>query len=173
MTRIQGNSRAAIHLMLLLLIAGAAAGCKSTENRLLQESGMALEDPKYFPSDEYVRKGKVYFRNRNYGLAEQSFRKATEVTPKDPEAWLGLAASYDHLRRFDLADKAYEKVLQLASQNATILNNAGYSQMLRGDLKSARRFFLMAYELEPDNPYIANNLELLGESSGSVKRADL
>jgi Flp pilus assembly protein TadD len=148
-------------------------GCKSTENRLLQESGMMLEDPKFFPSDEYLRMGKVYFRNGNYGLAEQSFRKATEVSPKDAEAWLGLAASYDHLRRFDLADNAYAKVLQLASQNATILNNAGYSQMLRGDLKSARRFFLKAYELEPENPYIVNNLELLGESDKSVKRTEL
>ena len=86
---------------------------------------MTMEDPKFHPSDEYLRQGKVYFRNRNYGLAEQSFRKAAEVSPRDTEAWLGLAASSDHLRRFELADQAYEKVLQLAPQNATILNNAG------------------------------------------------
>jgi tetratricopeptide (TPR) repeat protein len=73
----------------------------------------------------------------------------------------------------DLADQAYGRVLQLASRNAVILNNAGYSQLLRGDLKSARRFFLKAYELEPENPYIANNLRLLGESEKSVKRVEL
>jgi Flp pilus assembly protein TadD len=158
----------------LLLACTLLSACQpSAENRLLQESNMKLEDPAFYPSDDYLRMGKVHFRNGDYGLAEEKFRKAVEVTPKDAEAWLGLAASYDHLRRFELADKAYEKVLQLGSQNATILNNAGYSQLLRGDLKSSRRFLLRAYELEPENPYIVNNLKLLGESEKSVKRVDL
>ena len=150
------------------------AGCQpSAENRLLQESGMAMEDPKFYPSDDYIRMAKVNFRNGDYGLAESNYRKAVEVTPKDAEAWLGLAASYDQLRRFDLADNAYQKVLQLGATNAAILNNAGYSQLLRGDLKNARRFLLKAYELEPENPYIVNNIALLGESEKSVLRADL
>ena len=83
------------------------AGCQpSAENRLLLESGMTMEDAKFYPSDEYIRMAKVNFRNGDYGLAERNYRKAVEVTPKDAEAWLGLAASYDRLRRFDLADKA-------------------------------------------------------------------
>ena len=150
------------------------AACQpSAENRLLLESGMTMEDPKFYPSDEYIRMAKVNFRNGDYGLAERNYRKAVEVTPKDAEAWLGLAASYDRLRRFDLADKAFERVLQLGYNNAAVLNNAGYSQLLRGDLKSARRFLLKAYELEPENPYIVNNIALLGESEKSVKRVDL
>ena len=51
-----------------------------------------------------------------------------------------------------------------------ILNNQGYSYMLRGDLHKARRKFLAAFEREPDNPYIKNNLELLNESEKSIKR---
>jgi Flp pilus assembly protein TadD len=150
------------------------AGCQpSAENRLLAESGMKMEDPKFYPSDDYLRMGKVHFRNGDYGLAEEKFRKAVEVTPKDAEAWLGLAASYDQLRRFDLADKAYEKVLIRASDNAVILNNAGYSQLMRGNIEGARRFLLRAYELDPNNPYIVNNLALLGESKKTVKRVNL
>ncbi len=106
-------------------------------------------------------------------MAEEKFRKAVEVTPKDAEAWLGLAASYDQLRRFDLADKAYDHVLQLASNNAIILNNAGYSQLMRGNIEGARRFLLRAYDIDPDNPYIVNNLALLGESKKTVKRVAL
>jgi len=166
---------AARSVVLILLCAGVTA-CASQENMLLagpsaKEPTPKVEDAAFFASDDYLRMGKVYFRNESYGLAAQSFQKAVEVTPKDAEAWLGLAASYDHLRRFDLADQAYEKVLQLGAQNATILNNAGYSQLLRGNLPSARRFLLRAYELEPDNPYIQNNLKLLGESERSVKRS--
>ena len=173
------NKNATQYLRLREIIPLAALGllvaaCQpSAENRLLLESGMTMEDPKFYPSDEYIRMAKVNFRNGDYGLAERNYRKAVEVTPKDAEAWLGLAASYDRLRRFDLADKAFERVLQLGYNNAAVLNNAGYSQLLRGDLKSARRFLLKAYELEPENPYIVNNIALLGESEKSVKRVDL
>ncbi len=160
----------------IFLVASLAllGGCQpSIENRLLSESGLTMEDPNFYPSDNYVRQGKVNFRNGDFGLAETNYRKAVESTPKDAEAWLGLAASYDQLRRFDLADNAYKKVLQLGSTNAAILNNAGYSQLLRGDLKSARVFLLKAYELDPQNQYILNNIALLGESEKSVKRVDL
>ena len=156
------------------VLSAVLAGCQpSAENRLLAESGMKMEDPKFYPSDDYLRMGKVHFRNGDYGLAEEKFRKAVEVTPKDAEAWLGLAASYDQLRRFDLADKAYDKVLVLAHDNAVILNNAGYSQLMRGNIEGARRFLLRAYELDPTNPYIVNNLTLLGESRKTVKRVHL
>lgn len=166
----------AMRCVVLILLCGSATACASQANMLLagpnaKQPAPKVEDAAFFPSDDYVRMGKVYFRNESYGLAAQSFQKAVEVAPKDAEAWLGLAASYDHLRRFELADQAYEKVLQLGAQNATILNNAGYSQLLRGNLPSARRFLLRAYELEPDNPYIQNNLKLLGESERSVKRS--
>jgi Flp pilus assembly protein TadD len=156
------------------LLSALVAGCQpSAENRLLAESGQKMEDPKFYPSDDYLRMGKVHFRNGDYGLAEEKFRKAVEVTPKDAEAWLVLAASYDQLRRFDLADRAYDKVLVLASDNAVILNNAGYSQLMRGNIEGARRFLLRAYELDPTNPYIVNNLALLGESKKTVKRVNL
>ena len=168
MSKLSGSPGGAIALAVICM---ALAGCQpSAENRLLSESGLTMEDPKYYPSDDYVRMGKVYFRNGDYGEAELKFRKAVEVTPKDAEAWLGLAASYDQLRRFDLADKAYERTLQLASNNAITLNNAGYSLLMRGDIAGARRMLLRAHDLDPDNPYINNNLKLLGESKKAVKR---
>jgi len=151
-----------------------SAGCApSTENSLLAESGLTTEDPKFFPSDDYLRKAKVHFRNNDYGKAELNFRKAVEVTPTDAEAWLGLAATYDQLRRFDLADNAYARALALDGKNSTILNNAGYSQLLRGNTEKARRFLLKAYEIDPGNPYIINNLALLGQTSETVKRANM
>jgi Flp pilus assembly protein TadD len=43
--------------------------------------------------------GKKHYRAENFGLAEKYFRHAAELHPRDAEAWLGLAASYDRLRR--------------------------------------------------------------------------
>ena len=42
--------------------------------------------------------------------------------------------------------------------------------MLRGDLANARRKFLQAYEREPENPLIVNNLKLLDSSQKLIRR---
>jgi Flp pilus assembly protein TadD len=43
--------------------------------------------------------------------------------------------------------------------------------MLRGDLTGARRKFTRAYELDPGNVTIANNLKLLNGSRAFIERA--
>jgi tetratricopeptide (TPR) repeat protein len=115
------------------------------------------------PNDD-LNRGKKYFRAADFGLAERHFRRAVELHPRDLEAWMGLAASYDRLRRFDLADRAYEQALKIAGQTPEILNNMGYSFMLRGDYRRARETLLQAAAQDPLNPYIRNNLELLEAS---------
>ena len=132
-----------------------------------------LQDPadvKYYASDEPLKLGMEHFGRGNYGTAQRYFRDAVEKAPRDATAWVGLAASYDRLRRFDLADQAYTRALKLTGPTVQILNNQGYSYMLRGDLATARQKFLKAYELEPNNPTIANNLELLNTSYRFIQR---
>ena len=161
-------------ICLAMSLTAFLAACQpSTENRLLQGSGLKTEDAQFYPSDSYIRQAKVSFHNSDYGLAEVNFRKAVELEPKDVEAWLGLAATYDELRRFDLADSAYMKVLALMPTNAIAYNNAGYSHLLRGDLKKARELLTKAAELDPNNPLIANNVVLLGKSEKAIKRTVL
>ncbi len=154
-----------------MLCAIALAGCvPTTEDRLLAGSGLRTFDPPYHASDDALKAGKVHFTAGHWGLAEENFRKAVELSPRDAEAWLGLAASYDRLRRFDLADRAYDQAIKLAGLNVVILNNLGYSYLLRGNLIEARRRFLLAYEKAPNDPYILNNIELLNESAKAVQR---
>jgi Flp pilus assembly protein TadD len=125
----------------------------------------------YYPSDEPLRLAIENFNRGNFGVAEKYFQDATEKAPKDASAWIGLAASYDRLGRFDLADRAYDAAIRLVGETTPILNNRGYSYMLRGDLPSARRMFLKAYEREPGNPTIANNLKLLDQSKRYISRS--
>ena len=125
----------------------------------------------YYPSDEPLRLGIERFNRGYFGIAERYFRDAVEKAPKDASAWIGLAASYDRLGRFDLADRAYQSAVSLVGDTTAILNNRGYSYMLRGNLAAARRDFLKAYEREPGNPTIINNLRLLDESRRFIERA--
>ena len=94
-----------------------------------------------------------------------------ESTPADLTAWIGLAASYDRLGRFDLADRAYAAAVKLGGNSPKLLNNEGYSYMLRGDLKQARTKFEAALKLDPTNQTTINNLTLLNSSSRFVDRA--
>jgi Flp pilus assembly protein TadD len=115
------------------------------------------------PYDE-LSLGKKYYRSNNYGIAEKHFRRAVESHPRDAEAWLGLAASYDRLRRFDLADRAYGQAVGILGPTAEILNNQGYSYMLRGDYKRAHAALVAAQRKDPTNKFVQNNLRLLEES---------
>jgi Flp pilus assembly protein TadD len=127
-------------------------------------------DVKYYPSDEPLHLGQEYFNRGIYGTAERYFQDAVEKAPRDPKAWIGLAASYDHLRRFDLADRAYHQAIALAGETTQILNNQGYSYMLRGNLNAAREKFNEAFQRDPDNPTLQNNINLLNGSSRFIER---
>jgi Tfp pilus assembly protein PilF len=125
----------------------------------LSAPGLLGDDP-----NDDVQHGKKYFRSNNFGLAEKSFRSAVEKHPRDAEAWIGLAASYDRLRRFDLADRAYAEALRLVGPTAEVLNDEGFSYMLRGDYERAHKLLEQAQVKDPANPYVQANLDLLAQS---------
>jgi Flp pilus assembly protein TadD len=123
------------------------------------------------PNDDLAL-GKKQFRAKNYGVAEKYFRHAVEMHPKDAEAWLGLAACYDQLRRFDLADRAYGQAIHIVGPTVEILNNQGYSYMMRGDYQRARETLMAAERKDPGNRYVQNNIALLQESQKKGKAVE-
>lgn len=122
-------------------------------------------------SDNELGLGKKHFRAGNFALAERHFRRAVELHPHDVESWLGLAASYDAQRRFEPADRAYDQAAKIGGPTAEILNNRGYSYLLRGDHKRARETLLEAQSKDPGNAYVKNNLDLLEASLRKDKAA--
>ena len=122
--------------------------------RTVQDPG----DAKFKASDEPYRLGVEQFNRGYYGNAQKYFQEAVEKSPRDVDAWVSLAASYDHIRRFDLADKAYDRAIALGGKTVQLLNNQGYSYVLRGDLPRARKTFKEAQKRDPDNAMVRNNL---------------
>jgi tetratricopeptide (TPR) repeat protein len=162
-------------LILVMALALLAAACNQTgltpspvPNPV---TGQNLGDVKYYPSDQPVRLGTQRFYDGNFGLAQQYFQDAVEKSPEDVMAWIGLAASYDRLGRFDLADHAYGAAAKLEGETPRLLNNEGYSYMLRGDLKAARAKFKQALRLDPNNQTTLNNIKLLNSSQNFIDRS--
>ena len=162
-------------LLRVIALALLAAGCNQTgltptpvPNPI---TGQNPGDVKYYPSDQPVRLGVQRFYEGNFGLAQLYFQDAVEKSPSDVMAWIGLAACYDRLGRFDLADRAYAAAAKLEGDTTRLLNNEGYSYMLRGDLKAARSKFQSALRRDPNNQTTLNNIKLLNSSQNLIERS--
>jgi Flp pilus assembly protein TadD len=123
------------------------------------------------PEGVWLAKAKQNFADGNYGLAERYYRQSIEERHNNAEAWLGLAASYDRLKRFDQAQRAYEALVKLVGYTPTVLNNLAYHHMLRGDFNTARRHLTAAHQADPGNPYVKNNMDLLAEWEARAGKA--
>lgn len=165
--------KAAVHLVLLW--ASSVAICVYPQQLSAEPWAFRMDPrpyiepeygPRFYLGDEDTRVARAHFIHGDYGLAENSFRRAVEVTPQNSAAWVGLAACYDRLGRFDLALRAYRRAMQLAGPNPVILNNLGYSYLLRGRTQEARRLLGEAERLAPADPTIANNIAVLNAGQG-------
>ena len=168
------GSRGFVRAGTATVVAIGLAACQPTVTPTPVPNATTLQNPgdvKYYPSDEPVKLGIQRFYEGNFGLAQQYFQNAVEKTPKDATAWVGLAASYDRLGRFDLADRSYAAAAKLVGSTPNILNDEGYSYMLRGELNKARAKFEAALRVDPGNATATNNLALLNQSSKFVERA--
>jgi Flp pilus assembly protein TadD len=144
-------------------LGAALQGASPTTTASTGGSGAVLDTlnrPK--PGDEDIKLGKEHFRNANYGLAEKHFRAAVEQAPDALEPVIGLAASYDQLGRFDMADRLYAEAMRMSGGSAAVLNNRGYSYYLRRDFKRARADFQQALRKDPGNEMARRNMALLG-----------
>lgn len=158
-------------------VTGSIDGAKSSEKPKAADAKPAFVLPGDEPASgsgssgaDAISEGRSAYRANHFREAENHFRRATQLDPRSSEAWLGLAASSDRLRDFAQADRAYSKAREIAGPTAEVLNNQGYSYMLRGDLKRAREALTAAQKLDPSNRYVENNLALLNSNEAKVRR---
>ena len=126
------------------------------------------------PNDD-LSIGKKYFRQGSYGLAERHFRKAVELHPRDAEV---LARPCRVLRPAQALRSCRPRLRagDQASIGATpeIMNNQGFSYMLRGDYRRARATLLAAQAQGPEKPlHRATISALLDESARKAKAHQL
>ncbi|MBI4924271.1 MAG: tetratricopeptide repeat protein [Devosia nanyangense] len=128
-----------------------------------------LKNAGSYTADSALAEARAHFRSSDYGYSAALYKVAVNLSPKNPEGYVGLAASYDRLRRFDLSDRVYESLFGLAGGTAQYYNNVGYSYLLRGNLAAAATNFRKALKLDPDNVVVANNLQIIANATAAAR----
>ena len=145
---------------LVLAMAIALSGCATFDWSGIRALVKVGDQEAVSDIDRALVQGRVQFVQGNYGIAIDSFNAAVTLDPKSVRALNGLAASYDKLGRFDLAQRYYANALALDPESPMTLNNIGYSQLLQGNLKEALNMFETAARFDPENKQIAANSDL-------------
>ena len=122
-----------------------------------------------YTAERALVQARAHFRNNDFGHSAAFYRRVVELSPKNPEGYVGLGASYDRLRRFDLADRVYASLYELSAGTAQYYNNLVYSHMLRGNFSEALKNFRKAESLAPGNVIVANNLRLLAKAAAEAR----
>ena len=158
-------------LIAMAMIALPLVGCSSTGMSTFGAFGdsalQANELPNVASYDaaHALIDARAHFLINDFGYSAALYKRYVELTQNDPEGYVGLAASYDRLRRFDLADRAYASLYRLTGGTVQYYNNLGYSHMLRGDMAAALTNLRKANQLDPKNLTVANNLRMLANSA--------
>ena len=85
---------------------------------------------------------------------------AVEGSGASWRAWNSRGVLADAMRDWATADEAFSRARALAPGEPSIVNNQGWSKLIRGDWASAVPLFEQAAALDPKSQRIANNLEL-------------
>jgi Flp pilus assembly protein TadD len=144
---------------------GCSAGMSSFGSARLSVAEVA-NIASYGPQEALIE-ARAHFRNSDFGHAAAFYKRSVELAPGNAEGYFGLGASYDRLGRFDLSDRVYASLFNISGGTAQYYNNLGYSYLLRGNLAQASTNFRKAADLDPANPVIANNLELLSRATSA------
>lgn len=113
-----------------------------------------------------LREGK---ENEARPLLEQ----AVATDPGLARAWNALGVLADKARDWPAADLAYGKAVAAAPQDAGILANRGWSQLLRGRHEAAERDLVAALKLQPALKKARTNLALARAMQGRYQEAFL
>lgn len=128
-------------------------------------------DPTYGAA--FVMRGLVYMRLNDRALAEDSFRRALQINPRDPDAlhnygWF-VCQQGRHAEALDLFIRALASPVY--SGQAKTLMAKGICQTRMGQLAEAEASFARSFELDASNPISGYNLASLLYRRGDYSRA--
>lgn len=111
-------------------------------------------------ADAYNLRGLVYMRLEDAGLAEDSFRRAIAINPRDPNVRHNYGWLLCQQNRYGDATQQFTEALAVPSytDHAKTLMTQGVCQLRAGQRAEAERSLMKAYEIDAGNPVVGFNL---------------
>lgn len=119
-------------------------------------------------------RGLIYAGLNDVPLAEESFKRALQLSPRDPDTMHNYAWFMCQEKRYDEADAMFERALQIPLYRGVTgtLRARGVCQARAGHLAQAEQSLTRSYDLDPGNPATAVNLsEILLRRGAALERA--
>lgn len=129
-------------------------------------------DPGFGPA--YSLRGLVYMRLNEPALAEESFRRALQINPRDADAQHNYGVYLcQQPRRQAEGVELFRRALTnpLYTNHAKTLMMQGTCQLRMGQAIEAEASFARSYELDPANPFVGFNLANLEYKRGELTKA--
>jgi type IV pilus assembly protein PilF len=141
-------------------------------NVALDELKQVIATDPSFP-DAFNLRGLIYMRLNDQKLAEESFKRAVVLNPRDANTLHNYGWLLCQQGRFLEAGQAFTQALAspIYPERAKTLMAQGVCQVRAGQLAEAERSLALAYELDPANPITGYNLAALLYQRGELMRA--
>ncbi|MFO1298213.1 MAG: type IV pilus biogenesis/stability protein PilW [Rubrivivax sp.] len=141
-------------------------------NTALDELKQALAANPDLPEAHNLR-GLIYASLGDAATAEQSFRRALELSPRDGDTMHNYGWFLCQQRRYDDADATFQRAAELPTHGEAqrTLLARGVCQARAGRWADAERTLSRSYELDPSNPVTAFNLSEVLLRRGELQRA--
>lgn len=110
--------------------------------------------------------GLSLMREQRSKEALSHLRAATMACPNNWRAWNGLGVALDLARDWRGSADAYETAFQLTADQASVMNNYGFSLLLQKRFAEAAPLFEASARAEPDNQRYANNADIARTMAG-------
>lgn len=124
-----------------------------------------MDDERFKSAYEFISSGQ-----EEKGLAE--IRIFLQHNPNVWNAWFMLGWGMRRMERYDEAEKAFEKALELGGDsNGDTYNEIALCLMAKGDLSGANEKLLRALFLSPENTKIISNLGYVALRQGNTDEA--
>jgi type IV pilus assembly protein PilF len=130
-----------------------------------------ISDPNF--SDAHNLRGLIYMRLNDPRLAEESFRRAIALNPRDANASHNFGWLLCQQKRYPESFTYFTKALAvpLYADQAKTLMAQGVCQVADGQKEAAERSFSRSYELDASNPIAGYNLAALLFERGEVTKS--
>ena len=122
-------------------------------------------------AEDYRKKGAFHYYNKELDKALEAYKKATEIDPKNAQAWGDKGDLLFDMDLFGSAVSAYKKTSDLDPNNEDWMGNTAAALIERGQYKRALNAVRKTLRINPDNSAAIYNRAIIFSKRDNNEKA--